>query len=59
MVEALLRKGVPGTDGRILFPQNGMAYMQRLPYLLHATYLWATEVYEMDGAEALAGTAHD
>ncbi|MEO8258894.1 MAG: hypothetical protein ABI868_16225 [Acidobacteriota bacterium] len=59
MVEELLRGGVPGTDGKVLFPQNGMAYMQRLPYLLHATYLWATEVYEMDDAEALAGTAPD
>ena len=59
MVEPLLREGVPGPDGTRLFPQAGLAYMQRLPYLLHATYLWATDVYQMDMAEALAGTAPD
>jgi hypothetical protein len=58
-VEDLLREGVPGPDGTRLFPQAGLAYMQRLPYLLHATYLWATDVYEMDMAEALAGTTSD
>ena len=58
-VEALLRAGVPGSDGTMLSPRAGLAYMQRLPYLLHATYLWATGVYEMDTAEALAGPTPD
>lgn len=59
LVESLLQEGVPGPDGALLFPQDGLAYMQRLPYLLHATYLWATEVFEMDAAEALAGMEQD
>ncbi len=52
MVEMLLQEGVPAADGRLLFPHDGLAFMQRLPYLLHATYLWATEVLEMDATEA-------
>jgi hypothetical protein len=59
MVAMLLGKGVPGPDGTMLFPQDGLAFMQRLPYLLHAAYLWATDVFEMDAAEALAGTEQD
>jgi hypothetical protein len=43
----------------MLFPHDGLAFMQRLPYLLHAAYLWATDVFEMDAAEALAGTEQD
>jgi len=58
-VEALLRGGIPAPDGTMLFPRAGLAYMQRLPYLLHATYLWATEVYEMEMADALAGSTPD
>ena len=57
MVEMLLQEGVPGVDGRMLFPQDGLEFMQRLPYLLHATYLWATEVMEMDARDA--GLAKD
>ena len=59
LVEMLLREGVPGPEGTQLFPQDGLAFMQRLPYLLHATYLWATEVFEMDAAEAFAGMAQE
>jgi hypothetical protein len=59
MVEMMLQEGVPGADGKFLFPQDGLAFMQRLPYLLHATYLWATEVFEMDAAEATAGMPND
>jgi hypothetical protein len=58
-VEALLQAGIPGPDGNMLFPQAGLAYMQRLPYLLHATYLWATKLYEMDVGDALAGATWD
>ena len=58
LVEKLFEHGIPGPDGP-LFPQDGLAFMQRLPYVLHATYLWATEVFEMDDAEALAGMAQD
>ena len=55
-VEPLLREGVPGPDGTRLFPRAGLAYMQRLPYLLHATHLRATDVYELDADDAFAGT---
>jgi hypothetical protein len=56
-VEPLLQAGIPGPDGRMLFPDAGLAYMKRLPYLLHATYLWATNLYEMDAGDALAGAS--
>lgn len=59
MVEMLLQEGLPGGDGTLLFPQDGLAFMQRLPYLLHATYLWATDVFEMDAAEAFVGREQD
>jgi hypothetical protein len=59
LVEMILQAGVPGPDGASLFPRDGLAFMQRLPYLLHATYLWATEVFAMDAAEALAGMEQD
>jgi hypothetical protein len=55
MIEELLREGVPGPDGTMLFAKDGPAFMQRLPYVLHATYLWATEVFEMDDGEAMTG----
>ena len=55
LVEMLLKEGVPGADGRLLFPQDGLAFMQRIVYLVHGTYLWATEVFEMDKPEAAAG----
>jgi hypothetical protein len=57
MIEELIEEGIPGPDGTLLFPRDGLAFMQRLPYILHATYLWATDVFEMDAAEALAGGA--
>ena len=56
LVEMLLQNGVPGTDGRLLFPQDGLAFMQRIAYLVHGTYLWATEVFETDQSEPLANT---
>jgi len=58
LVEKLFEHGIPGPHGP-LFPQDGLAFIQRLPYVLHATYLWATEVFEMDAAEALAGMDQD
>lgn len=59
LVKMLLQEGVPGADGRLLFPQEGLAFMQRIVYLVHGTYLWATEVFEMDQPEAVAGMPRD
>jgi len=59
LVEMILQEGVPGVDGGLLFPQDGLAFMQRIVYLVHGTYLWATEVFEMDQPEALAGMPKD
>ena len=33
--------------------------MQRLPYLLDGSRMWATDVFEMDAAEAFAGMEQD
>jgi hypothetical protein len=33
--------------------------MQRIVYLVHGTYLWATEVFEADQPKALAGIPSD
>ena len=59
LVEMLLQEGVPGADGKLLFPQDGLAFMQRIVYLVHGTYLWATEVFETDQPEALLDTPRD
>jgi hypothetical protein len=59
LVEMLLQEGVPGVDGRLLFPQDGLAFMQRIVYVVHGTYLWATEVFETDEPEALSGMPRD
>jgi hypothetical protein len=59
LVERLLHRGVPGADGTWLFPQDGLAFMQRLPYLLGGSRMWATDVFEMDAAEAFAGLEQD
>ena len=59
LVEMLLHRGVPGPDGTWLFPQDGLAFMQRLPYLLDGSRMWATDVFEMDAAEAFAGMEQD
>lgn len=55
LVEMILQEGVPGADGRLLFSQDGLAFMQRIVYLVHGTYLWATEVFETDQPYSLAG----
>jgi hypothetical protein len=59
LVEMLLQHGVPAADGRLLFPPDGLAFMQRIVYLVHGTYLWATEVSEMDQPQASAGMPSD
>jgi hypothetical protein len=55
----LLKEGVPAPDGRLLFPHDGLAFMHRIAYLVHGTYLWATEVFETDQPEAWAGIPRD
>jgi hypothetical protein len=53
-VEDEVEHGIPGHE-RWVYPRDGLEFMERLPYVLHATHLWATPVFEMDAAEAMKG----
>jgi len=40
-VEALLRRGVPGPTGEMLYPADGEAFVRALPDVYRGSMLWA------------------
>jgi hypothetical protein len=52
VLDDINRYGIPGRD-RVLKLQDGIEFMERLCQVYHGTYLYATEVFEMDESEAL------
>ena len=48
----LVENGIPGKD-RILFMDDGIEFLERLHQVLFGTYVFATEVFEMEESEAL------
>jgi hypothetical protein len=52
ILEDINRHGIPGRS-RVLKLRDGIEFMERLSQVYAGTYLYATEIFEMDESEAL------
>jgi hypothetical protein len=50
--QELVENGIPSKD-RFLFMEDGIGFLERLHQVFYGTYVFATEVFEMEESEAL------